>query len=259
LLFVFTTSVYIFIHRRLHSCVGLVIVVRLHLSATKSALYFPRYPVRSNSSKESSSIDGYHLDNIDSYIHRHQTAQSSRRHYHHCPVFPSGTNSLIFVLQRHKIWHIYMHFVHKPLVQVMTDYTRCMWRPMVYNSLYPVLDVTMLVAERAWVPSMWSRYSSCDDERYKFKSMPYLWHHPLLHNVVCTYSIVINVDTLVLAAAFRPHCWDLPLVELWLTHVPAFTPGVQVFVFGLLIANPFLYFVCPITFDIHLTHLCCCV
>ena len=78
LLFVFTTSVYIFIHRRLHSCVGLVIVVRLHLSATKSALYFPRYPVRSNSSKESSSIDGYHLDNIDSYIHRHQTAQSSR-------------------------------------------------------------------------------------------------------------------------------------------------------------------------------------
>ena len=68
LLFVFTTSVYIFIHRRLHSCVGLVIVVRLHLSATKSALYFPRYPVRSNSSKESSSIDGYHLDNIDIFI-----------------------------------------------------------------------------------------------------------------------------------------------------------------------------------------------
>ena len=56
LLFVFTTSVYIFIHRRLHSCVGLVIVVRPHLSAMKSALYFPRYPVRSNSSDESSSI-----------------------------------------------------------------------------------------------------------------------------------------------------------------------------------------------------------
>ena len=83
--------------------------------------------------------------------------------------------------------------------------------------------------------------------------------HSYIWNVVCTYSIVINVDTLVLAAAFRPRCWDLPLVELQLTHVPAFTPGVQVFVFGLLIANPFLYFVCPITFDIHLTHLCCCV
>jgi hypothetical protein len=51
LLFVFMTSVYIFIHRWLHSCVGLIIVVRLHLSATKSALYFPRYLVRSNSSK----------------------------------------------------------------------------------------------------------------------------------------------------------------------------------------------------------------
>jgi hypothetical protein len=39
------------------------------------------------------------------------------------------------------------------------------------------------------------------------------------------YSIVINVDTLVLATAFRPRCWDLPLVELRLNHVPAFTPG----------------------------------
>ena len=57
------------------------------------------------------------------------------------------------------------------------------------------------------------------------KSMPYLWHHPLLHNIVCTYSIVINVDILVLAAAFRPRCWDLILVELRLNHVPAFTPG----------------------------------
>ena len=56
------------------------------------------------------------------------------------------------------------------------------WRPMVsfrlypvhvkaysVHSLYPVLDVTMPVAERAWVPSIWSRYSSCDNERYKFQ------------------------------------------------------------------------------------------
>jgi hypothetical protein len=48
-------------------------------------------------------IEGY-LDDNGLYINRHQTAQSSRRHYHHCPVLPSGTNSLIFVLRRQKIW-----------------------------------------------------------------------------------------------------------------------------------------------------------
>jgi hypothetical protein len=43
LLIVFTTLVYMFIHRQLHSCVGLVIVVLLHLSATKSPSSFPRF------------------------------------------------------------------------------------------------------------------------------------------------------------------------------------------------------------------------
>jgi hypothetical protein len=64
----------------------------------------------------------------------------------------------------------------------------------VYNSLYPVLDATMPVAERAWVPCNQDiRPATMKDEGYKLnktdkqKSMPYLWHHPLLHQERCPH------------------------------------------------------------------------
>ena len=196
LLFVITTSVYIFIHCRPRSHVGLITDVRLHLLATKSALHFPRYTVRSNSSEESSSIDGYHLDNIDSYIHGHQTAQSSWRHYHHCPVFPSGTNSLIFVLQRQKIWLIYMHFVHKLLVQVKT-YSVSQTIPGAHEGLQCTTVYILCLMQPCRLPSVHGfhvikifilqQWKIQAQQNWQAEGHAYLWHNPLLHLERCLH------------------------------------------------------------------------